>query len=186
MLEEERHIILRAVEGGQDAFEKLYDHYQPQIYRFVLVKVSHKEDAEDLTHQIFMNAWTNIRSYRDVGLPFSSWLYAIARNEVIDFYRRQKPRIPLDDYAAELIADQHTLDVDTETRLSIERAMEAIRLLKPEHQDVILMRFVEEMSVREVAQTIGKSEGAIKVIQHRALKQLREILEEFSNDPNDI
>ena len=87
MLDGEKRIIQDAVGGEASAFGLLYDHYQPKIYRFVLVKVGRREEAEDLTHQIFLHALQNIGSYEHLGFPFSSWLYQIARNQIIDHYR---------------------------------------------------------------------------------------------------
>src|ERR1700677_3343750 len=81
MIDGEEKLIQEAVRGDSSAFGLLYDHYQPMIYRFVAVKVGRREEAEDITHQVFMNAWQNIASYRHRGHPFSSWLYRIARNQ---------------------------------------------------------------------------------------------------------
>jgi len=93
----EENLIIEAIRGESSAFGQLYDHYQPRIYRFILVKVGHREEAEDLTHQVFLNAWKNIDGYQHRGFPFSSWLYSIARNAVIDYYRTNKNEVPLDD-----------------------------------------------------------------------------------------
>ena len=87
MLEDEYKIIKRAQRGDQEHFGRLYDHYTPQIYRFVFFKVGHQQEAEDLTHEIFLNAWKNIDNFTYRGHPFSSWLYQIARNRIIDYYR---------------------------------------------------------------------------------------------------
>ncbi len=93
---DENLIVKAAVGGDASAFGVLYDRYQPMIYRFVAVKVGRREDAEDITHQVFMSAWQNVAGYRDLGHPFSSWLYRIARNQVIDHYRAKKPDVSLD------------------------------------------------------------------------------------------
>ncbi|MEY4731540.1 MAG: hypothetical protein RL681_486, partial [Candidatus Parcubacteria bacterium] len=111
MLDGEKRIIQRAVKGEASAFGLLYDRYQPQIYRFIFLKVSRREEAEDLTHQVFLQALQHIGEYEDVGFPFTSWLYRIARNEVIDHYRTRKQAISLD-------------DIDPEYFASLDRAME--------------------------------------------------------------
>lgn len=173
MLDGETHIVAKAVEGESSAFGLLYDHYQPHIYRFVAVKVGHREEAEDLTHQVFLHAWLNIRSYRDKGFPFSSWLYRIARNQVIDHYRTRKSSVPIEDIPPDLeeersdLADR--LDFDSE----MSKVWNALARLKPDYQDVIILRFIEEFSVKETAEMLKKSEGAIKLMQHRAIKQLK-------------
>ena len=93
MLESEKVYIKKAKSGNQEAFGALYDHYLPSIYRFILLKVSNRAEAEDLSHEVFLSAWKNIPGYKDKGFPFSSWLYQIARNAVIDFYRTSKKNI---------------------------------------------------------------------------------------------
>ncbi|MEK7193222.1 MAG: RNA polymerase sigma factor [Patescibacteria group bacterium] len=177
MLDGEENIIESAVKGEALAFGLLYDYYQPRIYRFVLIKVSQREEAEDLTHQVFLSAWQNIATYRHRGYPFSSWLYRIARNQIIDFYRTGKKESRLDDIDPDYFITEARAEFDLDTKLQLGRVQQAIQKLKPEHQDVIIMRFIEEMSSKEVAAAIEKTEGAVKLIQHRALKQLRTFLE---------
>ncbi len=180
MLDGEKVIIESAVRGESSAFGLLYDHYQPKIYRFIVVKVARREEAEDLTHQVFLSAWQSIGSYKDVGYPFSSWLYRIARNQVIDHYRTNRASVGLEEIDPDIFATE-SHEVATEERFELDRALTAIRRLKPEYQDVIMMRFVEDLSVKDVALAIDKSEGAVKLIQHRALKQLKDILTRESN-----
>ena len=87
MIDGEEQLIRSAVGGDSSAFGSLYDHYQPMIYRFVVVKVGSREEAEDITHHVFLSAWTKVRTYKHRGNPFSSWLYQIARNLVIDLFQ---------------------------------------------------------------------------------------------------
>ena len=182
MLDGEVHIIRRAVRGDSSAFGSLYDHYQPKIYRFVLIKVSHREEAEDLTHQVFLKAWQRIDSYRDLGFPFSSWLYRIARNQVADHYRSKKHVTSLEEIDVNVNPEkalvEQTLHDTLLEKLEIERIKKAIRKLKPLHQDVIIMRFVEDLAIRDTALALEKSEGAVKLLQHRAIKELKDILKE--------
>lgn len=178
MLEKEEKLIHRAAAGDSEAFGLLYDEYHSQIYRFVFLKVSSKEDAEDLTHQIFMNAWEHMPGYRQQGFPFSSWLYRIARNAVIDHYRTRKDKIRLEDADPEMFALGESIQADTHQILELEKVRQAIAKLSPLHQDVIIMRFVEELAIREVASALKKSEGAIKLLQHRAISELQRILYE--------
>ncbi len=174
---EEQLIIGQAVRGEPSAFGILYDRYQPALYRFIVLKVGRREEAEDLTHQVFLHAWQKIRGYEDRGYPFSAWLYQIARNLVIDFYRTQKGDVPLvvgDEVGEERFATPATdLEKALDTSFDIERVMRVLRTLQPDHQDVVIMRFVEDMTVEEVARALKKSEGAVKLMQHRALKELK-------------
>lgn len=182
MLDGEAKLIENAVRGKASAFGLLYDHYQPKIYRFVLIKVGRREDAEDLTHQVFINAWQNISDYKDIGFPFSSWLYRIARNQVIDRYRTKKPEISIEEMAVETFAEAGITEENIEQKILLESVMGAIRKLKQDYQDVLVMRFVEDLSVKETAAAIGKSEGAVKLMQHRAVKELKKFFEKDGNN----
>lgn len=177
MLEEERKLIKKATVGESEAFGLLYDYYLPKIYRFILIKVSHREEAEDLSHQVFLQAWQNIREYDDRGHPFSSWLYRIARNTVIDYYRKNKQLISLHDSVPFQLAEETEINNKTAVLIEFERVLTALKQLKPTDQEVIILRFIEEFSVAETATSVNKTEGAVKLIQHRALKKLKKILE---------
>lgn len=178
MIDGEEKLIQDAVkEGDSSAFGKLYDHYQPMIYRFVFVKVSRREEAEDITHQVFLQAWQNIRTYRHRGHPFGSWLYRIARNQVIDHYRSRKDDAPLEAADAEGIVYQ-TNQPDMSLQMDMERVMAAIHHLKPDYQDVVIFRFIEDLSIRETADAMHKTEGAVKLIQHRAIEELKKKIHE--------
>lgn len=177
MLDGEEKLIKNAVGGDSSAFGVLYDHYQPMIYRFALIKVGRREEAEDLTHQVFLSAWQNIRRYKNLGHPFSSWLYQIARNQVVDHYRSKKKDISLDDGDPELFISSATTEpIDISVKLAVEKVFIAIKKLNPEYGDVIMLRFIEDISLRDTAKTLKKTEGAIKLMQHRAIKELRKIL----------
>jgi RNA polymerase sigma-70 factor (ECF subfamily) len=175
MLDGEDKIILNAVKGETSAFGRLYDHYQPQIYRFVMLKTGRREEAEDLTHQVFLHALEHIKNYKNLGYPFSSWLYQIARNQIIDHYRARRSNVSLEDAEREAVADENP-ETDVSEKMELEKLRLAIKKLKPDYQDVVILRFVEELSVKEVAFALGRSEGAVKLLQHRALKQLKKIL----------
>ena len=176
MLDGEEKLIQRAIRGGASAFGSLYDHYQPKIYRFVLIKVGRREEAEDLTHEVFLSAWKNIEAYKNLGFPFSSWLYKIARNEIADHYRTKRDEVRLENIDPEYFIAPASVQIDLGEKMEMEKVRLAIEKLKPEHQDVIIMRFVEDVSLKETAAALDKSEGAIKLLQHRAIKELKKIL----------
>ena len=178
MLDGEEKLVKLAVRGDSSAFGELYDRYQPMIYRFVAVKVSRREEAEDITHQVFMSAWQNIRSYEHRGHPFSSWLYRIARNQVIDFYRARRDEVAIDAVDPEYFATPATAEFTVPVRLEMESVRRALSRLKPDYQDVLIMRFMEDLSLKEVALALQKTEGAIKVMQHRAMNELKKALNE--------
>ncbi len=180
MIDGEAQLIKMAIKGEASAFGSLYDQYHPQIYRFVFIKVSRREDAEDLTHEIFKRAWQNMHAYEDLGFPFSSWLYRIARNQVVDHYRTQKQDVPLDDAEPEWITSGEDREQLVDRHLEMGRVKAAIQKLKPEHQDVVILRFIEDLPIKDVAAAIGKSEGAVKLIQHRAIGELKKMLTTLS------
>jgi len=175
MLEEEKKYISQAQGGNHESFGIIYDHYVPQIYRFVFFKVSVKQVAEDLTHEIFLSAWQNIKNYKQKQFPISSWLYQIARNKVIDHYRTDKKNISIDaeDFAEEALGfeEQDSLDIP----FAINKVKSLIKLLKPEYQEVLIMRYVEDLDHKEIASALKKSEGAVRLIQHRAINILKEL-----------
>jgi RNA polymerase sigma-70 factor (ECF subfamily) len=184
MIDGEEKLIKDAIGGMSSAFGFLYDHYQPMIYRFVLVKVGRREEAEDITHQVFLSAWQNVGNYKHRGHPFSSWLYQIARNQVIDYYRAKKGDVSLDKVDPESFATGSVASLDLTMKLEMEKVGSAIARLKPEYQDVIALRFIEDISLKETAAILKKTEGSIKLMQHRAIKELRKILgDDESHEP---
>lgn len=176
MKELEQELVKKAQNGETQAFGLLYDAHIEPIYRFVYLKVSHKADAEDITQQIFLNAWQNIRRYRHKGFPFSSWLYKIAHNAVIDFYRFHNVRADVDLESAEEIAQENRTDQEADYNLGLEAIKEVVQQLPLDQQSIIIMRFVDDLPTKEIARILEKNEGAIRVTQHRALKQLKQIL----------
>lgn len=175
MIDGEKNLIERAKKGEASAFGLLYDKYQPQIYRFIYLKVGHREEAEDLTHQVFLKSWGNINEYSFQGFPFSSWLYSIARHQVIDYYRTKKENLALEDIV-ELKTENPSYAEAIDSNSDIERVKKAIRRLNPQQQDVIILRFIEDFSLKEAAAILNKTENSIKLLQHRAIKNLKKIL----------
>jgi len=174
----EEELIKKAQDGEAGAFGEIYDIYLPKIYRFVFIKVSRKEDAEDLSHQVFLSAWQNIQSFHFQGFPFSSWLYKIAWNAVIDHYRTKKPEESIELIAEDAISESSDFTKEIDINFEIGLVKKAILQLEEDQQNVIVMKFVNELSNKEIAGILGKSEGAVRVIQHRALKQLKEHINE--------
>lgn len=181
--EDEDEIVKKAKKGDEKAFGWLYDQYMPRIYRFVFLKVSRKEDAEDLSHQVFLSAWQNIRNYEFRGFPFSSWLYRIAGNAVIDYYRTWKSYQSLETVPEEMVAQSPRLAKEIDQSFDISLIKGAIQKLEPDQQNVVIMKFVDDLSNKEIAEILGKSEGAVRVIQHRALKQIKWYLNESGSNP---
>lgn len=176
-IENEKNVLERAIRGESSAFGLLYDKYQPKIFRFIFLKVSNREEAEDLTHQVFLSAWQNIGRFKDEGLPLSSWLYAIARNRVIDFYRTKKRTESIDENTDDVLTlATATLEDDVIHKIDLESVYKALKSLPSEYQEIVIMRFVEGLNPSEISKATGKNQGAIRVIQFRALQKLKKML----------
>ena len=173
--EEERRIVLKAVERDQEAFAQLYDRHVVRISRHIYYMGSDSTTAEDLTAQTFLKAWEAIDRYKERGAPIVAWLLRISHNLTVSFLRSKRDHSELD----ETFLDSKMTRNPEEAleQASDEKSMrEAVLKLRDEQRQVIMLRFVEEMDYREVADIIGKSVPAVRVIQHRALGNLRKIM----------
>ena len=173
---DDAQLIQRAISRDPDAFGRLYDMYIDRVYRHLYYRVGSVADAEDLTQQVFLKAWQAIDRYKKTASPFVAWLITISHNLVVDFYRTKKDKTSLD---AEVVADDSASGPEqvTEARFAQRHLRRAILKLHGKQQQVVLLRFIEGFGYEEIASLPGKSQGAIRVIQHRALAKLRQILE---------
>jgi RNA polymerase sigma-70 factor, ECF subfamily len=160
------------------AFGDLYRMYSPQLLRYVSSRVSSMQEAEDITNTVFEKAFAAIGRYKPSPAQFSTWLYTIAQNTIIDHYRKR--RLPqVDDAESELFAVTDPGDGPEGSLLADERRQmvyEAVMQLTQEQRVVIGCRFYFNLPVHEVAQMMGKTEGAVKALQFRALDRLRRML----------
>lgn len=177
--DDEQALVFQAVAGDQVAFTRLYDLYYDRIYRHVLYRVRSVQDAEDLSQQVFLQAWRAMGRYRPTGAPFVAWLFTIAHNLVMSFFRRNRLLVSRDEDPMELegVVGEGDPEEEAEAHVDQARVRAAVGQLRPEHQLVVTLRFLENLSHRDIAESLGKSEGAVRVIQHRALRELRRIME---------
>lgn len=168
-------LIDLAQRGENEAFGELYRRYLDPIYRYLRVRVSNDALAEDLSEMVFLRAFESLGSYRERGHPFSAYLYRVARNLLVDHYRRQRQELPLE---AEPELVDRGLDVDVEVirREKLRGIRTALTMLPEDHQEVIRLRVILALPTADVAAWMGRSEGAVRVLLHRALKSLREQL----------
>lgn len=180
----ERHIdrlIARSGAGDPRAFGKLYDVFADRVYAYARSRVLTAQDAEDVTETVFMKAWEAIATYDNRGLPFSAWLFRIARNATVDEHRRnQRVPIPIEDLAVDDAVDG--ADVSVIAQVETERLRRAVGQLTGEQASVIALRFWWDMSLKATAQALGKNENAIKALQHRATRTLARLLQEDGSD----
>ena len=170
--QEERALVDRAIQRDQEAFGALYDMNVSRVYRHVYYMVGNAAEAEDLTAQAFLQAWAAIERYQFRGAPFVSWVMRIAHNLGVSHLRSRKPGTELPDILVDQSREGNPEDV-LQRQADGDRIHEAILQLRDEHRRVIILRFVQDMDYREVAEIVGKSVPAVRVIQHRALNALR-------------
>lgn len=170
-------LVNRAQTGEAEAIGRLYDQHQAEIFRYLWARVGERSVAEDLTGEVFMRMLTGLPTYRPSAAPFRAWLYQIARNLLIDHYRKFGTRTMDSLHQVETISDD-TPDLVTmlDQRLTMERVHRALARLDEAQREVVTLRFLSGLSLQEVAQTVGKTENAVKALQHRGLAALRQIL----------
>ncbi len=183
MIADEKTFLQRARRLDADAWSELYDRYYPRIYAFLLTRVRDGMLAEDLAADVFVNALRAIASYEERGLGLAAWLFRIAQNRLIDHLRRAGLRSSdsLDELDQdEALADDNNpiLDPTHSARLDLNHALER---LSPEQRQVVHLRFIEELTSEQVAHVMGKSEPAVKIMQHRALKTLKQLMHQKSD-----
>jgi RNA polymerase sigma-70 factor, ECF subfamily len=179
--EDEQFLVERA-KRDPSAFGELYDRYFDRIYAYIYRKTGDRQAAEDLTSDTFMKALANIKSYRFTGQPLAAWLYRIASNVVTDYYRARKPTAPLDEGLQ--VPATGTSPEEAALRLDDQQTVaRAIQTLSPDQQDVILLRFSGGLKLKEIAQVVGKTEGAVKALMFRALGGLKGKLTESGVRP---
>lgn len=176
---EEEGLIARAARGDRDAFGRLYQRYFPRVYRHIRHLNSEPELAEDLAAQTFLNALQAIDRFELRGVPFLAWLLRIATNLTINHLKGERAN-----GSAPLPPTLEAQDIDAspeescQTKVDGERLWQLVRRLRRDQRQVIVMRFLDGLSYQDIAQVLGKSPGAVRVIQYRALANLRRLARE--------
>ncbi len=170
-------LVEKAIKGDRASFAALYERYVDRVYRHVYYRVSNHADAEDITQEAFVRAWNAIGKYRKTGAPFAAWLITIAANLISDHFKHHQ-KIPVADVGYNELSGDPVSDPSglVETNLNNALIKKAVNKLKGDKQKVILMHFIDGFSYEEIAKTLKKSKGAIRVIQYRALNDLRRML----------
>jgi len=174
----EEEAVQRAAQGDAEAFSFLYQRFVARIYNYIYYRTGSAVDAEDLTARVFYRAMGHIQRFKDMGVPFSAWLYRIAHNLVANWHRDNSRRreMPLEEHTQLPVRGEHPEQRLVRTQ-EVEGLLRVLRKLSPERQQLIILKFVEHLPNAEIAVIMGRSEGAIKSLYHRTLLSLREELE---------
>lgn len=170
-------LMRRAQQGETAAFGILYERHRMSIYRYIAYRTERQDVADDLTAEVFLNAWRALPRYQDRGASVRAWLLRLAHNEVVDHYRTRRPETALTEDGPGVPA-LHGPEGALELKVEQAALLAALRLLGDEARQLILLRFVERLSFEEIGEVLGKQSNACRQLQHRALARLRAVLSE--------
>ena len=184
---EEKLILKKAQKGDKGAFAQVYDFYVVRIFRFIYLKTSSKETAEDLTSEVFLKCWKYVKKRKENDEEeiikedkLGSFLYKIARNLIIDFYKKkQVPTVEIDENSKnEIIDKKQDILAKVSAKQEIEGLMKALSKLRGEYREIIILRHVEDLSIKEMAEITGKTSGSVRVQLHRGVKALEKTMKD--------
>jgi RNA polymerase sigma-70 factor (ECF subfamily) len=167
-----------AKEGDTGAFGELYERHSRVVFRFLYAHLSDRLDAEDLTEEVFLRAWRSLSAYNDQGVPFLAYLFKIARNVLVDFYRRTGRSGGLMSIEEKTIPDFRSDPSETAmVSLEHQEVRRTLEKLREDYRTVLVLRFLSGLSPEETGEVMGRTPGAVRILQHRALSALRSLLE---------
>lgn len=168
---EKRQIIEQCKKGNLEEFEKLYNCYFKKIYSFIYYRTHHKETAEDLTSQTFIKALEKIKTFNpDIG-TFSAWIYRIARNKTIDYYRTKKSEIDISNVWG--LSSGQNMGRNLEVKEKLEEVAKYLKNINQQQREIITMRVWDNLSYKEISEITGKNEASCRMVFSRAIKELR-------------
>jgi RNA polymerase sigma-70 factor (ECF subfamily) len=179
-LKKEKELVIKAKEGKEEAFSQLYDFYYGKIFGYILKRTANIEETQDITSETFFKAFKNLKKFKWKGISFSSWLYKIAFNETVNYFRKKKtvslnnanildPITP----EMEILKAEETLSKKKEF-LELHKKISHLSEIS---QQVLILKFFEKKKIREIAEILEKPEGTIKSLIHRAIEKLRELMD---------
>ncbi|MFN2147258.1 MAG: RNA polymerase sigma factor [Anaerolineales bacterium] len=169
---EDSKLIARAKRGDAHAYGVLYRRYAEAIYKYIRLRVSDEHTAQDLTEVVFLRSYESLSRYRERGLRFSAYLYQVARNLLVDHYRQANEMLSIDEIEP-ASGERLSMDERFIQHEQVEMIKQAMDRLPEEYQEIIRLRVILDVPTQEAAQWMKKSEGAVRVLLHRALKALR-------------
>ena len=171
--QEIQQLVSKAKQADESSFGQLYDIFSQQVFNFLLGKLAHKQTAEDLVQTVFLKTWTNLNKYQQrPSAKFSTWLFQIANFTLIDYWRAKKPTVEINE-----IENLSQFAVNQPLYEEYDYLWKAMLTLPLTYQTVLDLRFKQDRSVSETAKIMKKSQVSIRVLQHRALRRLRQMLE---------
>lgn len=177
-------LLLKLKTKDPEAFGQFYDLYVSRIYRFIYFKVSSAEEAEDITAETFLKIWEYIFNNKPID-NLNAFAYQVARNLVIDWYRQKAQQKLINDpemILAQLPDTAMPADTSLELASDLEQIEKYLRQMKDEYREIIILKYIDELSVSEIAKVLNKSKGNVRVLAHRALTTLRGLMGEDSHD----
>ena len=169
---DESKLISLSQQGDAEAFARLYACYVGRITRYVYFRVTDHELAEDITSRIFLKMLEKLDTYRVRQSPISSWLYRMAHNAIIDHYRTKKTFISLEEAHQAEVRQEDGIEEKLDLQIKSQQLRAALQVLTEEQQRVLILKFVDGLSTREIARQLGKGQGAVRGLQMRALQRL--------------
>lgn len=174
---DEAALIDAAIAGDANAFAMLYDRHVARVYRHCYYRTGHRTDSEDLTQQTFLQAWLAIARYRRGPSPFIAWLLTISQHLAMSHFRKARLTTTLEGDTPTTTTEEMDPEAALSDLVTRDTVRTAILRLKPERQQVIILRFIEGFTTEEIAAAISKSENNVRVLQHRALADLKRLLD---------
>ncbi|TET97232.1 MAG: sigma-70 family RNA polymerase sigma factor [Anaerolineales bacterium] len=169
---DDARLIERAKQGEVEAFGCLYERYLESIYRYIRTRVAEDRIAEDLTETVFLRSFESLSRYKEKGLRFSAFLYQVARNLLVDHYRQEEEELPIES-ADQISVSPSRMDDTIVHQDQVDSLRVGLEALPEEYREIIRLRVLLELSTKECAQWIGRSEGVVRVRLHRAMKALK-------------
>jgi RNA polymerase sigma-70 factor (ECF subfamily) len=177
---EDIQLLKIAQEGNTEAFGAIYERYAEKVFRYLNAHLGNGLDAEDLTEEVFIRVWRSLPDYRERGTPFLSFVFRVARNALIDHYRRERRVVGQLSSEEVMIADHKPGPGEVVSQqMERQELREALEGLRDDYRTVLILRFLSDMSPEDAALAMGRSAGAVRVLQHRALAALRSRLEKI-------
>ena len=169
---DELELISLSQQGDTEAFARLYACYVERITRYVYFRVTDHQLAEDITSRIFIKMLEKLKTYQVGQLPLIAWLYRMAHNAVIDHYRTKRTLISLEDVNQAEVRQEDGIEEKLDLQVKSQQLRAALQVLTEEQQRVLILKFIDGLSTREIARRLGKQQGAVRGLQMRALQKL--------------